>query len=164
MELRQKMGFIAERWDQAGAGRLTAGESDPQVRALGTAPPRPVDLIISQSLRYGVLISCVLIAVGVAAFLLSAHDGSGQPTLSAMLAPSVDTGAFRSPIEVLSGLSRREPNAFVGLGLLVLMITPLVPLVVSAVASLIERDRPYVFITLIVLGVLATSFLLSLPR
>ncbi|MCL5958053.1 MAG: DUF1634 domain-containing protein [Chloroflexi bacterium] len=125
-----------------------------------------VERVISSALRYGVLASSVLVAAGVVAFLLSIyHGGLGQPTTSSLLSSNAEaTGVLRSPGEVLHGLWQGDPNAVIALGLLLLMVTPVVPVVLSAVSFLLERDRAYVLITLLVLAILAASFLLGAAR
>lgn len=63
--------------------------------------------------------------------------------------------------EVWAGLLGLHPQAFIALGLLLLIATPVLRVAASVVAFAIERDRLYVVITLVVLAILITSFLLG---
>ncbi len=54
---------------------------------------------------------------------------------------------------------RGDPRAFIMLGLLVLIATPIVRVMLSAALFAVERDTFYVAVTLIVLSVLAWSLL-----
>lgn len=60
-----------------------------------------------------------------------------------------------------AGLVGLHPQAFITLGLLLLIATPVMRVAVSVVAFAIEHDRLYVVITLVVLAILITSFILG---
>lgn len=59
------------------------------------------------------------------------------------------------------GLIGLHPQAFITLGLLLLIATPVLRVAVSVVAFAIEHDKLYVVITLVVLAILITSFILG---
>ncbi len=112
---------------------------------------RQAELIISGVLRGGVLLSAGLIAVGVVGFYVRGMWRS--PTTG---------GAFPHTLaSVLQGLLRGEPLAIIALGLLVLLATPVLRVLVSIVAFLLEGDRLYALITALVLLILVASFLLG---
>ena len=52
-----------------------------------------------------------------------------------------------------------QGSALIQLGLLVLIATPIARVILSVFVFLYERDWPYVFITLVVLGILLYSLL-----
>ncbi len=59
--------------------------------------------------------------------------------------------------QVWSGVLAMQPQAVITLGLLLLIATPVMRVAVSVVAFAIEKDRRYVVITLLVLGILLAS-------
>lgn len=111
---------------------------------------RQAELIISNVLRGGVLLSAAVIALGV--ILFYAHYlTAGSPANAATTFPA-------SLGEVGAGLAHGNPLAIIALGLLILLATPVFRVAVSIVAFVLERDRQYVVITLIVLAILLCSF------
>jgi uncharacterized membrane protein len=114
---------------------------------------RQAELIISNVLRWGVVLSAVIIAVGVVAFYLkyssniarALHDQTYPHTLAA----------------VTTALAQGDPLAIIMLGLLVLLATPFMRVLVSIGAFALERDWLYVIITATVLTILLISFFLG---
>ena len=111
-----------------------------------------VEIIIGTLLRTGVTVAAVVVLIGAGVYLwrhgfevIQYNRFSGEPedlkTLSGILHGAV-------------GMSGR---AIIQLGLLLLIATPVARVAFSAVAFAIERDILYVWITLIVLGVLLYS-------
>jgi uncharacterized membrane protein len=113
---------------------------------------RQAELIISNVLRGGVLVSAGVIVLGVILFYAratrSAHGLIDQPYPSSLAA-------------VGTGLVHGDPLAIVALGLLLLLATPVIRVAVSVVAFALEHDRQYVLITLLVLFILLVSFFLG---
>lgn len=112
---------------------------------------RQAELIISGVLRGGVLISAGLIAVGVAAFYARGLWRS----------PDAASTFPHTLASVWQGALRGEPLAIISLGLLVLLATPILRVVVSIGAFLLEGDRLYALITTLVLVILVVSFFLG---
>ena len=111
-----------------------------------------IEIIIGTLLRTGVTVAAVVVLIGAGVYLwrhgfevIQYNRFSGEPedlkTLSGILHGAV-------------GMSGR---AIIQLGLLLLIATPVARVAFSAVAFAIERDILYVWITLIVLGVLLYS-------
>jgi uncharacterized membrane protein len=112
-----------------------------------------VEIIISQVLRGGVLLSAAIISIGVVLFYIHYFSVAGH---------AVDIGSFpHSLVSVAEGLVRGDPLAVIALGLLVLLATPVARVAVSIVAFGFERDWRYVVISTVVLLVLIISFLLG---
>lgn len=111
---------------------------------------RQAELIISNVLRGGVLLSGAIIAAGVVMFYIH--------YLTTSAAAGADTHFPATLGEVGAGLAHGNPLAVITLGLLVLVATPVFRVAVSIIAFAIERDMLYVIITLIVLAVLLGSF------
>lgn len=106
-------------------------------------------IIISNVLRAGVVLSAALIGLGVWQLLT--------------LAPQ-DTASVSSPHTaqaIWQGLWRGQPEAIIMAGIVILLLTPVVRVAISVLAFALERDWRYVIITLLVLGILAASFLLG---
>lgn len=120
-----------------------------------------MNVVISDVLKYGVVISAVLVAAGVILlFLETPHPfpatvqqlvstNYGKPTLSfSQLARGVGAG---SPIYLIE------------LGLIVLLATPVARVAASVLMFAAERDRMYAAITLFVLLVLIFGILVVGP-
>jgi uncharacterized membrane protein len=108
-----------------------------------------VEDFISQSLRWGVVISAIIIAVGLVLYLLTGD--SGYPA-----------GFFpTSPLQVLRDVVHFKSFAIIDLGLLLLIATPIFRVAASIIAFISDRDRPYVLITTYVLAMLILSLLLG---
>ncbi|MGA8573762.1 MAG: DUF1634 domain-containing protein [Desulfobaccales bacterium] len=113
-----------------------------------------VETIIGNILRDGVLIASFVILVG-GIFFLTRYSGKiphyrvfrGEPTDLRSI-----PGIFRDAFSLSS-------RGIIQLGLLLLMATPIARVAFSIVAFVIERDRMYVIITLIVLGILIYSLM-----
>lgn len=111
---------------------------------------RRAEVVISNVLRGGVLLSALIIAAGVALFYVRRAQ-SGLPDH-----PYPDTLPA-----IWSGLTQGSPIAIIALGLLLLLATPVVRVAVSIFAFSLERDWRYVAITVLVLAILIASFFLG---
>ncbi|PRR68576.1 hypothetical protein MHLNE_19650 [Moorella humiferrea] len=108
-----------------------------------------VEDVISRSLRWGVVISAIIIAVGLVIYLLTGD--SGYPA-----------GFFPTSIpQVLKDVVYFKSFAIIDLGLLLLIATPIFRVAASIIAFLFDGDRPYVLITTYVLAMLILSLLLG---
>jgi uncharacterized membrane protein len=113
-----------------------------------------VESIIGNILRDGVLFSSLVILVGGILFL-TRHGGEvphyrlfrGEPT------------DLRTIPGILRDAFSLEGRGITQLGLLLLMATPIARVAFSIVAFVLERDRMYVIITLIVLAILIYSLM-----
>ncbi|KLU62511.1 hypothetical protein CEB3_c11390 [Peptococcaceae bacterium CEB3] len=107
------------------------------------------ELFISSSLRFGVYLSAVVMALGLV--LLFARGVSGYPA-----------DVFPTSIPLLwSGIILFRPAAVITLGLVLLIATPVFRVAASVLLFLVEKDHLYTFITLFVLAILITSFLIG---
>jgi uncharacterized membrane protein len=132
-------------------------QATPAARGAGAAADRQrlvrqAELIISNVLRVGVLLSGAIIVVGVVAFYVR-YGPAGGPARGRTFPHTL--GA------VGQGLAHGDPQAIITLGLLVLLATPFVRVAVSIVAFGLEHDWRYVAITTAVLMILVVSFLLG---
>jgi len=113
-----------------------------------------MDLAIAAILRVGVILSAVTVLIG-GVFYLNRY-GLTLP----------DYRVFHgepSDLRFLSGIIRDtldlRPRGIIQFGLLLLIATPIVRVSFAVVAFTLQRDRVYVIVTLIVLGVLLYSLL-----
>ncbi len=113
-----------------------------------------VERTIGNLLRAGLIIAAVVVVAGALVYLV--HHGGDVP----------DYRLFRGEPPALRGIRgiiRRalEPrgSGLIQLGLLLLLATPLARVAFSVVAFALQRDRLYVALTLIVLGVLLYSII-----
>lgn len=105
---------------------------------------------MSGVLIVGVLTSPVLMTVAFVASLVVGWEGS----LRGLPATTLPTSDFSA---VGTGLRELRPIAFAQAGLLVLIATPVVRVMASVVAFVLERDRLYAGITIVVLAILLVS-------
>lgn len=111
-------------------------------------PVHHAEILVSTVLRLGVSLSAALILLGL---LLAAWRGIGGPA----------TASPRTLPAVLGGIRAGEPAAFVALGLLVLVTTPIGNVVLLAIAFAAEPDWPFVIISLLVLLLIGLGFFLN---
>lgn len=127
-------------------------EVDANSNGTKTLGEQQLEQLLSNLLKYGVLIASTVVLVGGILYLIrygaEAADYQffqGEPS------------KFRSPagvvIAVLSGSSR----GIIQLGLMLLVATPIIRVVISLLAFLQQRDFTYVTITLLVLTALIFS-------
>jgi uncharacterized membrane protein len=100
-------------------------------------------------LRTGVAIAAALVAVGGAALL--ARSGSAAPHYSVFHG---STSSLRSVTAVVRSAAGLHPSGLIQLGLIVLILTPIARVALSAVAFALQHDRLYVVLTLFVLAIL----------
>ncbi len=137
---------IQERPEQLPAQELTEQE-----RRFVTPQQDMMASIIGWILQGGVIVSAAVILFGM--LLLPFRPGGLTPQRLQNFPHSL--GAVRV------GLIGLHPQAFITLGLLLLIATPVMRVAVSVVAFALEHDRLYVVITLLVLAILIASFVLG---
>ena len=122
-----------------------------------------MELVISYVLRGGVLLSAFIILYGVVLGAATRDTGYApiRPHhLSDMLAfrQSAGPGYFpTTPAVVVREARAGKPYAIIGLGMLILIATPVLRVALSVIFFLVQRDWLYVGITLFVLTVLLLS-------
>jgi uncharacterized membrane protein len=111
-----------------------------------------IEIIIGTLLRTGVLLAAsVVLAGGILYLLRNGHNPIHYKTFYG------EPAQLKSISDIVHGAVALDPRAFIQLGLLLLIATPVARVVFSAVAFAIEHDYLYVLITLIVLGILLYS-------
>jgi uncharacterized membrane protein len=123
----------------------------------------PADTMHSQSneamqrwlgrvLRVGVATAAILVLFGLVLFVVQDH-GHDRTSLDTALGRHTTVRPLH-PADVLDGLGAGKPAAFIELGLLVLILTPIVRVAMTLV--LFERQRDWTFVALsgVVLAIL----------
>lgn len=108
-----------------------------------------LDLVMGRLLQAGVLIAAFVVAVG--AIALIATHGRDPLTLPPV---EKEPAVLRSVVAVVAGALRGNVDAVIQLGLLLLIATPVTRVAFTLVAFVIRRDRIFVVVTAIVLGIL----------
>ncbi|HYB74048.1 MAG TPA: DUF1634 domain-containing protein [Candidatus Sulfotelmatobacter sp.] len=129
----------------------------------GVAPLTRMELVISYGLRIGVLVSAAIVSIGVLWMAATRDTGYANILphhLRDMLTFHQTSGPGYFPTSlaaVVRGAAAGRPYAVIGLGMLLLIATPVVRVALSVFFFLAQRDWLYVGITLLVLGVLLVS-------
>jgi uncharacterized membrane protein len=113
-----------------------------------------VDEIIGALLRYGVILSASVVALGGVWYLI--QYGTTVPNYRVFLGEPKDLRSLRA---IAAGLARFQCRGIIQFGLVLLIATPVARVLFSVAAFALQRDRTYVVITLFVLGVLLFSLL-----
>src|SRR4051812_48869154 len=116
------------------------------------AEERHLDIMLGNLLRTGVILAAAVVLTG-AVLYLAAHGGE-HPSYATLRGEPADLRTVRG---VVSDVGSFRGRGVIQLGLLLLIATPVARVAFSAYAFTRLRDRPYVVITLIVLGLLFYS-------
>lgn len=117
------------------------------------------ELLISSLLRYGVLASLALVSLGMLLTFIHHPDYFfSVEELQRLTAP--DHGPHQLA-DVTAGMMTVRGQAFVMVGLLVMMAIPVLRVALSLRIFRQQHDRAYVVITSVVLTLLVLSFLLG---
>lgn len=108
-----------------------------------------MEIIISNFLRIGVLLSAIIVFIGLSMFLISGNSGYAGSYFPTTLS------------EILRGFIVFKPYAIILVGLLLLILTPVFRVGVSILVFIKEKDFLYVKITSLVFIILIISFVLG---
>jgi uncharacterized membrane protein len=112
-----------------------------------------VEQIIGNLLRAGVVVSALVVGLGGGLYLT--HEGT-RPAQEHHVFKG-EPQQLRRPLDILRDAGHGNSDAIIACGLLLLIATPIARVLFSVLAFATQRDRTYVVITLIVLGVLLYS-------
>jgi len=121
---------------------------------------RRVELLISNLLRIGVILSLTFIVIGtIVSFVRHPEYVSSSLELQQL---THEGASFPYTLrDVLAGVRDLRGRALVTVGLLLLIATPVARVAVSVLAFIYQKDRVYTLITLAVLCLLLLSFVLG---
>jgi uncharacterized membrane protein len=115
---------------------------------------RRMETIMGRLLQAGVLLASAVVLVG-GVLYLKAHAGT-PVNYRTFTGEAVN---LRYPARLLPSLRTGDPAAIIQLGILLLIATPVARVVFAVIGFVIERDRLYVVVSLIVLAVLTFGLL-----
>ena len=113
-----------------------------------------LEVAIGRMLQAGVLLAAAVVLIGGVLYLR--QETGPRPDYSHFHG---EAAALRSPASTISNAFRGDPQSIIQFGLLLLIATPIARVVLAAIGFLLERDHLYVWVSLIVLGVLLYSLL-----
>lgn len=114
---------------------------------------KDLELIIGQLLRYGVLLSSLVVAAGGIVYFI--RHGYQQPAFDTFRG---EPDKMRKPLEMLKAIGHGEGRPLIAFGLLLLILTPIARIAFSIIGYLLEKDYLYVLITGFVLAVILLNF------
>ena len=115
-----------------------------------------VETFIGGLLRTGVFLSCFVTIIGLGIYLL--RESSSIPQFHTF--HSVD-GRLRSLHQLIADAFHLQPTAIIQLGILLLIATPVARVAFLIGAFALERDRLYVVVSGLVLGILLFSIIFA---
>jgi uncharacterized membrane protein len=121
---------------------------------------RSVELLISNLLRIGVLLSVLLIVIGTAVFFCQ-HPAYLNSAEELRVLTHPNGNLLHTMRAVFAGIRIFHGEAIIALGLLLLIVTPMMRVAVSIIAFIKERDGLYALITLAVFCLLMLSLLIG---
>jgi uncharacterized membrane protein len=137
-------------------------EPAPLTRGNSNGDVLRIELFIAQLLRWGVIFSFVIVAIGIGTAIVTDQTGYHQIRLddvNTIVAYYAGQPEFPNSVsDILSGLWAFKPYAIISFGLFVLIAIPVMRVAVSVVAFALERDWLYVAITIFVFAMLMLSF------
>lgn len=113
-----------------------------------------LEQLLSNLLKYGVLIAGALVLVGGVLYLI--RHGAEPADYQFFLG---EPSEFRSPVGVVRAVLSGSRRGIIQLGLLLLVATPIVRVAISLLAFLRQRDFTYVIVTSFVLAGLIYSLI-----
>lgn len=115
---------------------------------------RQFELLVGNLLRYGVILSTVVVFVGGILYLIL--HGNEAPNYQIFRG---EPPAFRSPEGVATAALSGRRRGIIELGLLLLIATPIARVAFSLVTFVRQKDVTYIIVTLIVLAGLVISLI-----
>jgi uncharacterized membrane protein len=113
-----------------------------------------LETIIGQLLRTGVLLAAATVLAGGVLYLVQHH--ADRVNYRVFSARGADT---RSVSGIVQSAAHGHSQGIIQVGLLLLILTPIARVAVAIVGFLLERDRFYAVVSLIVLAILVFSLL-----
>lgn len=123
--------------------------------------PNSMNTLIGNLLRYGVILSAIIIAIGTV--LLLSASGSQEVSQLVVYNPNqFPHGNFNPSLgHMVAGLGVLDPQSIIELGVIVLLATPAARVLLSVLLFTAEGDRTYAYITGVVLALLLFSMLVT---
>lgn len=129
-----------------------SSEIDANKNVTKTSSEQQLEYLLSNLLKYGVLIASTVVLLGGILYLI--HHG-GEPAEYHFFRG--EPLQFRSPGGVVQAVLSGSDSGIIQLGLLLLIATPILRVIISLLAFLVQREFIYVIVTLLVLASLTYS-------
>lgn len=113
--------------------------------------------LIGNLLRYGVWLSLAVALSGGVVYLLHHKD----ETVNYAVFIENDRSIFTVVNEVLTGTTNGDGASIIFLGVMLLFLTPVLRMFLSLFSFIREKDKKYIFITLLVIGIICMSVALG---
>ncbi len=111
-----------------------------------------LEIIIGNLLRAGVLLAAAVVVAGAGLYLVQHHgDHVNYHTFA------VGPASIRTVAGITRSAAHLNSEGLIQFGLLLLIATPVARVLMAVIGFALERDRLYVVVSLIVLGVLLAS-------
>ena len=114
---------------------------------------RDVEKIVGKLLRFGVITASLVVLAGGLLFLVQ-YGKEARPDYHIFKGEENSYITFEG---IFMGLFTFKPMAIIQFGVLLLIITPIMRILFSLFAFILEKDKMYVVITLIVLAIILGS-------
>lgn len=111
-----------------------------------------MEKLISRLLRWGVIICSGIVCIGAAIFLFIA--GNVKPEYATF---NGEPEKFKDVAQILASTLVPSGRGIIETGVLLLVLVPVLRVILSAVSFAREKDKTYVVLTLVVLGLLLFS-------
>ena len=108
-----------------------------------------MEQLVGRLLQVGVLLATVVVLAG-GALLIATHGGDAAD----FRVFRGESSTLRSVSAAVQGAFTLDPRGLVQLGLVLLIATPVARVALTLVAFLMQRDRLYVVLTAVVLGLI----------
>ncbi|RFM27706.1 DUF1634 domain-containing protein [Deminuibacter soli] len=115
---------------------------------------KKLELLMGNLLRLGVLFSAALVFIGGILYLFQTHTGVEHYHVF-----NGETTHLLNLTQIFHGILRLEGASIIQAGVLLLLATPVARIILSVFGFMAEKDYLYVFITLLVLGIITLSIL-----
>ena len=112
-----------------------------------------IEKIIGLQLRYGVVIASLTVLIGGIIYLFQSGQ-AGIPPYHLFIG---EKAGYTTVVQITNGVGNFKAKGIVQLGVLILIATPILRIFFSLIGFILEKDRTYVLITFIVLGVMMFS-------
>jgi uncharacterized membrane protein len=127
----------------------------PTTAAQTASVERHMANLIGRTLRIGVVTSAALIILGLLLFFAT---GKGPQTIDEALGKTGELAQVR-PSMIIDGLRDTSPESYIQLGILVLILTPIIRVAMTAWLFARQRDWTFVALATIVLCILLLGLL-----
>lgn len=117
---------------------------------------KDIEMTLGNLLRWGVILSSVIVLTGGIIYLLG--NGNGIPDYHTFHGLNMP---YHNLPGVLNGALKGNGQAIIQLGVAFLIATPVARIIFSIIGFARERDRLYILIAFIVLGIIVCSMLLG---